>query len=84
MKTLNKIYVGLFLALISLNEVFAKTPWSSHPGQGGGQGSGGGQGGGYGIGGGQVSAPEMDSSLAVLGLGLAISLAIYISVYRRS
>ena len=55
-----------------------------HGGGGGGYGGGGGHGGGsYGGGGGPVSAPEMDSSLAVLGLGLAVSLAIFISEYRR-
>jgi len=34
-------------------------------------------------GGGSVAAPEMDSSMAVLGLGLAVGLAALISEHRR-
>ena len=55
MKTITKLYLGLSLVLMGLNEVAAQA----------------------------APVPEMDTSFAALGVGLAVGLAALISEHRR-
>ena len=71
MKKLKRLYLSLYIILIGLNEAVA-----------GGIGPCGGPCGPRPHDGG-VSVPEMDASIAVVGLGLAVGLAVLISEYHR-